>query len=50
MKKYIKILSFLLALLMLLGVTGCSKMTGEWVSEREYYYYDEDGDRKFLDE
>ena len=51
MKKYIKILSLLLALLMLLGVTGCSKMTGEWISEREYYYYDEDGNwTKLTDE
>ena len=51
MKKYIKILSLLLALLMLLGATGCSKMTGEWISEREYYYYDEDGNwTKLTDE
>lgn len=43
MKKSIKLLSLIMAVLMLVGVTGCSKLTGEWVSERDYYYYDENG-------
>lgn len=47
MKKFTKIFSLLLAVLMLFSITGCSKdsgeLSGEWINEREYYEQDENG-------
>jgi len=44
MRKSVRISAFIMALLMLTGVVGCRKNTGqasgEWLSERDYYYYD----------
>jgi len=44
MRKLIRISALVMALFMLLSVIGCRKTTdqssGEWLSERDYYYYE----------
>ncbi len=44
MRKLVRISAFVMALFMLLSVIGCRKTTdqssGEWLSERDYYYYE----------
>lgn len=46
-QRFIKISAFLLAISLMTCITGCRKISdqnsGEWISDRAYYYYDADG-------
>ena len=61
MKRTKQIFALLLAVFMVLSVVGCRKtnedaLSGEWITEKDYYYYDENGnwteltDESLLDE